>query len=229
MAARQASRKRADPRGEATRAALIEAAESLFAEAGVNGVSTRQIGAAIGSSNTNVVAYHFGSKDALIREVYRYRLPAIDRRRGELLEDALSDGLAKDPRALVRVFFLPLLEQTDSMGRHSYVRFLSGLERSGMIATRVELNDEFPVTRRLFELLLNCLPVAARPLFGGRMRMVTALITSALQQIEFEAAGEPAKSAQLFDDALVLAAAALVAAPPVDNRLGSEGSGREKR
>jgi len=214
MTAPQASRKRPDSRGQATRAALIEAAESLFAEAGVEAVSTRQIGAAIGSSNTNVVAYHFGSKQALIREVYRYRLPAIDRRRGELLGEALRDGRAGDPRTLVRVFFLPLFEQTDGQGRHSYVRFLSGLERSGMIATRVELNAEFPETQELFGRLHECLPPSAWPLFGGRMRMVTALVASALQQIDLETQGEPDHAARLFDDAITMAAAALVATPP---------------
>ena len=94
----QLPKKRPDPRGEATRIALIEAAESLFADSGVEGVSTRQIGAAIGSSNTNVVAYHFGGKEALIREVYRHRLPQIDRRRGELLKEAERAGVADHNR-----------------------------------------------------------------------------------------------------------------------------------
>ena len=67
-----ASRRRIDPRREATRVALIEAAESLIAEAGVEGTSTRQIGAAIGSHNTNVVAYHFGSKEALLAELLSF-------------------------------------------------------------------------------------------------------------------------------------------------------------
>jgi len=218
MTAPQASRKRPDSRGQATRAALIEAAESLFAEAGVEAVSTRQIGAAIGSSNTNVVAYHFGSKQALIREVYRYRLPAIDRRRGELLGEALREGRGSDPRTLVRVFFLPLFEQTDGRGRHSYVRFLTGLERSGMIATRVELNAEFPETQDLFGRLRECVPTAARDLFGGRMRMVTALVASALQQIDLETQGEADHAARLFDDAITMAAAALVASPPGDGQ-----------
>lgn len=213
MASPQAPGKRADTRGAATRVALIEAAESLFAETGVEGVSTRQIGAAIGSSNTNVVAYHFGSKDALILEVYRHRLPEIDRRRGELFEEARRAGRADDVRTLVRIFFLPLFEQTDSEGRHSYVRFLSGLERSGLIATRIALNDEFPHTQAFFERLLDCLPLAARSLFGGRMRMVTALVASALQQIDLEARGDAARAAELFEDAVTMAAVALVAQP----------------
>lgn len=211
MTAPQASRKRPDPRGQATRMALIEAAESLFAQGGVEGVSTRQIGAAIGSSNTNVVAYHFGSKDALIREVYRYRLPAIDRRRGELLAEAERSGMAGEARTLVCIFFIPLFEQTDGQGRHSYARFLSGLEQSGMIATRMEVNAEFPDTDLLFLRLRDCMPPDARQLFPSRMRLVTALITSALHQIDLEADGSAQAAASYFDDAVSMAAAALIA------------------
>jgi AcrR family transcriptional regulator len=207
----QVPKRRPDPRGEATRIALIEAAESLFAESGVEGVSTRQIGAAIGSSNTNVVAYHFGSKQALIREVYRHRLPQIDRRRGELLAEAAHAGVADEMRALVRVFYLPLFEQTDGEGRHSYAGFLSALERSGLIMTRVEINAEFPETEGLFLRLRDCLPEGVRALFSPRLRLVTMLVTTALNQIDQEA--DLHDPAARFEDAIVMAAAAL-AAPP---------------
>jgi AcrR family transcriptional regulator len=203
-------RKRPDPRGEATRTALIEAAESLFAQGGVESVSTRQIGAAIGSSNTNVVAYHFGSKDALIREVYRYRLPQIDRRRGELLAQAEQAGRADNVHELVRVFYLPLFEQTDGEGRHSYARFISGLERSGMIATRLEVSAEFPDTEAMFLRLRDCLLPDLQGLFAARLRLVTGLVTGALYQIVSEAAGDDDAAAR-FEDALSMAAAALVA------------------
>lgn len=209
----QASRKRSDPRGAATRTALIEAAESLFAEGGVEAVSTRQIGAAIGSSNTNVVAYHFGSKDALIHEVYRYRLTEIDRRRGELLAEAERRGLGSDLRALLEVFYLPLFEQTDDVGRHSYARFLTGLERSGMIATRMAVSAEFPHSERLFGLIKQCLSPEAAARYAVRMRLATSLVSSALQQIDQEAHGDEARAVELFDDAVAIAAAAL-AAPP---------------
>jgi AcrR family transcriptional regulator len=215
----QDPRKRLDPRGAATRTALIEAAESLFAEAGVQGVSTRQIGAAIGSSNTNVVAYHFGSKDALIREVYRHRLPAIDQRRGALLVEADACGRTSDAHALVRVFFLPLYEQTDGAGRQSYARFLSGLERSGMIATRLEVNAEFPETLALFLRLRDCLPEAARPAFAARMRLVTVLMTGALHLIDLETDSEAGAMHALFEDAVAMAAAALVAPVPQDRTM----------
>ena len=43
--ARTSPRTRKDPRKAATRAAIIEAAEPLFAESGIDAVSLRQIGA----------------------------------------------------------------------------------------------------------------------------------------------------------------------------------------
>ncbi len=53
---------------EKTRARLIEAAGSLFAEKGFNGVTVREI---VSAANTHLSAlnYHFSSKDALYREV----------------------------------------------------------------------------------------------------------------------------------------------------------------
>ena len=204
-------RKRNDARGEATRTALIEAAESLFAESGVEAVSTRQIGAAIGSSNTNVVAYHFGSKHALILEVYRHRLPAIDRRRRELLDRADAEGTGRDLVELSRVFWRPLFEQTDGVGRHSYARFLAGLERSGMIETRQQVNSEFPETDRLSARIVEVLPAELRPLMRNRLRLATALVCGALVQIDRSTNASPQQCEAMFEDAIMMAAAAMSA------------------
>src|SRR5262245_52289342 len=59
-------RNRNDPRHDATRNALLDTAEAMFAESGISAVSLRQIGIAIGSANANVVGYYFGDKEALI-------------------------------------------------------------------------------------------------------------------------------------------------------------------
>jgi AcrR family transcriptional regulator len=60
---------------------LIEVAERLFAERGLDGVSLRQIATEAGTSNNSAVRYHFGSKDALIATIIEYRLPRIIQRR----------------------------------------------------------------------------------------------------------------------------------------------------
>lgn len=204
------TRKRHDPRRDATRIALIEAAESLFAEAGVEGVSTRQIGAAIGSSNTNVVAYHFGSKEALLEAVCRHRLPDIDRRRRELLDEA---GTSASLVELVRIFALPLYEQVDAAGRHSFARFLAGLERSGMMAARGLLVPDFPETERLIARMADLLPPDVALGVQQRLRLATGLIISALQIIDWETKPGSAEAQALFENSIAMAAAAM-AAPP---------------
>lgn len=205
------TRKRHDPRRDATRIALIEAAEALFAEAGVEGVSTRQIGAAIGSSNTNVVAYHFGSKEALIGEVCRHRLPGIDRRRRELLDAADGVGASGSIGALVRIFALPLYEQVDARGRHSFARFLAGLERSGMIAARGLLVPDFPETERLVQRMEELLPSGDALGVHTRLRLAAGLLISALQVIDWETRPGSAEAQMLFDNSVAMAAAAMAA------------------
>jgi AcrR family transcriptional regulator len=205
------TRKRHDPRRDATRIALIEAAESLFAEAGVEGVSTRQIGAAIGSSNTNVVAYHFGSKEALIEAVYRHRLPDMDRRRRELLDEADAAGTSGELSQLVRAFALPFYEQVDARGRHSFARFIAGLERSGMIASRALLVPDFPETERLVNRMGDLLPAETAQAVQHRLRLAVGLIITALQVIDREKKPGSAEAQSLFDNAVVMAAAAIAA------------------
>jgi AcrR family transcriptional regulator len=205
-------RQRKDPRREATRVALIEAAESLMAQVGVDGASTRRIGAAIGSLNTNVVAYHFGSKEALIETIYRYRLPAIDRRRGELLTQADATGVP-DIRALMQVMAQPLFEQTDSANRHSFAGFLACVERSGLIATRGLLSEEFPNSEQVIARMAALLPAETAPHLHRRLRLATSLITTALRVIDDDAVSS-ADAARQFDDAVTMAAAGVVAPPP---------------
>jgi AcrR family transcriptional regulator len=49
---------------------IVLAAERLFAERGLDGVSLREIGAAVGNANNSAVQYHFGSKDQLVRAIF---------------------------------------------------------------------------------------------------------------------------------------------------------------
>ncbi len=204
----ETARKRNDPRRDATRAALIEAAERLFAESGVEAVSTRQIGAAIGSLNTNVVAYHFGGKPALIEAVFHHRLPAIDRRRGELLAELEAGGAPLTIPALVRAFALPLFEQVDSAGQHSFARFLVGLERSGMSGARGAVAGDYPVSARLTELLVAQLPPETSGEGHLRMRLIVSLLATVLQVIDRDPALAPAAARRMFDNAIAMAAAA---------------------
>ena len=73
------------PAAKSTKEEILLAGERLIADHGVDGVSMRQIGAAIGSGNNSAVLYHFGSKEKLVEAIFEYRLPRLRERRAELV------------------------------------------------------------------------------------------------------------------------------------------------
>ena len=70
-----------------TRERLIRAAEKLFAERGVSGVSLREINREAGAKNAVAVQYHFGDRDGLLRAVLAKHWPDVEARRHALLVD----------------------------------------------------------------------------------------------------------------------------------------------
>lgn len=112
-------------RGAAARLGMIEVAERLFAERGVNGVSLREIGTQAGQRNTAAARYHFGSKEALVDAVFRHRMEPINARRLAYLDTLDREGRGDDVRGLVEAFLHPLAETAlGEPGKPSwYLRF----------------------------------------------------------------------------------------------------------
>lgn len=71
---------------------LKSVALRLFAERGIDGVTVRQIAEALGSRNHSALTYHFGSKEALVRELIIDGARAIDERRNAWLDAAEASG-----------------------------------------------------------------------------------------------------------------------------------------
>lgn len=206
------TRTRRDPRREATRTALIEKAEALIAELGVEGVSTRQIGAAIGSANNNVVAYHFGSKEELITAIYHHRLPAIEARRAELLAALDARGRGEDLAGLMDAMWRPLYEQRGEDGKHSYVAFLAGLARSGWAWTRYSLDGDYRVINAIVDRISPLLPASVQPRTRERLIATAAMISNSLAAMD-QLAGSEAQAETTFRDLITMATAALRAEP----------------
>src|SRR5882757_11046342 len=103
-------------RVEATRSAILAAAERMFAERGF-GVSARQIGEAAGQGNTACVGYHFGTKDDLVREIVRFHIPRIERLRSRILADV--DG-STEVRDWVSSLIVPMTEYLHALGTPSW-------------------------------------------------------------------------------------------------------------
>ena len=109
-------------RADATRAALIEAAERLIAEKGLAAVSTREILQAANQRNQSALQYHFGSKDGLMRATISQRTQQIDARRLELMTEWTGKPSIEE---VIEVLVLPLAElaQSEEGGRY-YILFL---------------------------------------------------------------------------------------------------------
>jgi AcrR family transcriptional regulator len=112
----------------ATALQLLLAAERLFAEHGLAGVSLRQISIEAGSSNNSAIRYHFGSKDDLLRAIFAYRLNDLMQRRALLRARANPADL----RAQLEAHILPLIELAESPDS-SYVSFIEQLQRAGAV------------------------------------------------------------------------------------------------
>ncbi|TAK99212.1 MAG: TetR family transcriptional regulator [Rhodospirillaceae bacterium] len=204
-------RVRKDPRREITRVALIEKAETMFADAGVEGVSLRQIGVAIGSGNTNVVAYHFGSKEALIEAIFMHRLPALDARRAELLARVKKAGRAHDLAALMHALWQPALEQKNAHGRHSYVAFLASISRANWGWMRGAVDESFPVTKEIVALIAAALPKKAHRFLRERLRISFAIIAAAVRFCDVNYPHNARRTKDVLADTLRMATAAMAA------------------
>src|SRR5579862_8907223 len=109
-----------------TKEQIVRAAERLFAQHGIDGVSLRQIGAAAGNSNNSAVQYHFGSKDALVEAIFGYRWPRLHERRTLLI----AERRPRDLRGWVECLLLAVLEQGELPGSH-YLGFVAMLHQHG--------------------------------------------------------------------------------------------------
>ena len=116
------------PRASATetRLALVHAAERLVAENGIFGFSTQLLHLKAGVRNVSALQYYFGSRAALIRAVWSYRMAAINPRR----IDMLNAASLVDLDAVIAAIILPLADQLAPRPEGNfYLRFLERLDR----------------------------------------------------------------------------------------------------
>lgn len=117
-----------------TRARLIGAAEKLFAQHGVGGVSLREINREAGAKNAVAVQYHFGDRDGLLRAVLQKHWPDVEARRHALLDEYEADP-GSGVRFLAACLVRPLASKlTDEDGGREYLQIhaeLVNMPRAG--------------------------------------------------------------------------------------------------
>ena len=214
-------RRAADPRGARER--LLDTAERLLGEYGIEGVSLRQIAAEAGQGNNSVIQYHFGDKTGLLREIILRRVAGFEPRRQALLEKAEREGRLDDVRLLLEIMFLPIAEIVDASGRHIYARFIMQF----MSSFRYQVGIDHPgwaadsAATRAVKLIPACLPFLDQQALTARINRVGGMFFNALIERDNAAATGRATEpeAVFFDDLFAMMTAAIsVPLPALDRR-----------
>jgi AcrR family transcriptional regulator len=110
-----------------TKARLIAAAEELFAERGVDGVSLREITRASGAKNVIAVQYHFEDRDGVLRAILDKHMPDVDSRRNALL-DEIEGSARRDVRSMASALVRPLAPKlADDDGGRPFLQIYADL------------------------------------------------------------------------------------------------------
>lgn len=147
-----------------TKQALLDAAEELFAEQGIDGASLRAITSRAGT-NLASVHYHFGSKVELIRAVLGRRLrPLNEERLRRLSEIDPGPPAAPDVNAVLRAFVAPVLRMVQQeRGGHAFARFVLRSFSQPRQELRDAVMEEFAeIAERFTDALARALPELPR-------------------------------------------------------------------
>lgn len=153
---------RSHPPTTDTRERLLDAAETLYAENGLEGISVRAI-TKKAQANLAAVGYHFGSKDSLIQEVIQRRYQWLSRVRLERLDLLEAAAAPEVPRIedVIDVLLLPVLNPFPDRPEESarYRQFFSRVySESPQFQKSIRIKGFSETTDRFLELLRRALP-----------------------------------------------------------------------
>ncbi|TDI93052.1 MAG: TetR/AcrR family transcriptional regulator [Caldithrix sp.] len=162
-----------------TKTKLLDVAEKLFAQKGIDATSLRNI---ISEAGVNLAAihYHFGSKNALILEVVARRVQPINEERFRRLQECENNNLTGPEllEGLIRAFLEPLIRvKVETPDRVQYThRILMQLQfGSGQLLESVfHLFDEN--IKRFFAAFTKALPDLSPAELSLRFRFMVGTI-----------------------------------------------------
>jgi len=160
-----------------TRAAILDAAESLFIEMGYVGSSLRAIASRAGV-NLASAHYHFGSKAGLLGAVVHARVGPINDERARGLARLLRENPNPDVESILAVFVAPL---ANDGAPEKLPRLIARLYGEPEAVARPLLEREFgPTARRFLAALESALPAVAPAVVAARFHFVVGAMVHML-------------------------------------------------
>ena len=144
----------------ATRLRILRAAEALFSEKGVDGVSLQEVGRAAEERHRSAVQYHFEDRLGLLRAILARHAEPIAAERSRLIDAIESERAQSDLRRVAEAWVLPIVQAAEnSDGGMHFVRISAELighpSWSQFYFSRVE---ERVASRRLMDLVTKAGP-----------------------------------------------------------------------
>ena len=202
-----------------TRDALLEEGALLFARRGVDGVTARELHAAVGTRNESALHYHFGGRDGLVSAIVTDHVVAVERRRAVLVARLEAEGATGDVRALVAALARPMADDLASPLGRAHLRLVARLDVPSLAYQRPFRMAESPTGTTVAGWLaaaLSSLPAEVR------VERLAALRTQLVGLFAFRAElvderDEPTGSHAVFVENLIdLVVAGLTASPSAE-------------
>lgn len=180
------SRAKLRPSTEETRIRIMEAAERLFGEQGIESVSLRTISAAAKQRNNFSVQYHFGNRLGLLRAIFEYREAQLDAMREKLVTEGRKRGQLGDIRFLLRACYYPEFRHSIHDNGLPYIRlhfqYLSNLRSRG-VAHPVDYDSPSTVyLREVMSCMKRRLHFLTEQQFAMRLEAVGSMFLGAIMQ-----------------------------------------------
>jgi AcrR family transcriptional regulator len=203
--------------GNDTKERILAAAERLIADRGFAATSLRTVTAAAGV-NLAAVHYHFGTKEALLQEVFSRRIGPVNQQRCERLAalEVASGGRPLAVEAVLEAFLAPLIGLKHDLEGEGMVwsRFIGRVyAESPEVVEKLVRNQFADIGRRIVAALGRALPHLTPQEIFERLQFAIGMMTHTLTDlhrisIPEEFRGEPHDAAETLRHMVIFLAAA---------------------
>jgi AcrR family transcriptional regulator len=199
------------PRG-VVRRKLLDAAERLFGENGVEGVSLREIALAAGQRNVSAVNYYFKDKHGLVQDLINDRFAEVEAGRLQLIEGAGDLNICVTA-VLLKFLWQPIVALCARRGGNWFIQFHLSylLHNSEEKHPFITMPDHYPASRKLLAALQ--VRSAHLPLeqYRYRLGLIFMMFWVAMSRYDTEAAGHDWATADPLTEPIKVGVAALAA------------------
>lgn len=143
--------------GERTKQLLLDAAERLMAEHGIEGAELNEIHRLAGQRNRSAIAYHFGDREGLLQAIGARRRAPVNRVRNRILDRLEHDNRVSIPTLVDALVRPPATDLRTPGGRDYLVVLAEAATRLGstnlLTADRAHVDSIHRLGARLLEQL----------------------------------------------------------------------------